>query len=97
MKTVPLRLHTRGRYRLCDFDGPRGTHRCAGAIVTDVPIEVAATLIATRMASLHIGAIPAGSESVNPASENSTYQRALRRRREEEALIRNYIASQPPQ
>jgi hypothetical protein len=97
MPTVPVRLLKRGRYRLCIEDGPRGTHRTIGAVVGDCSIEVAADLIASRAAALHVGPIPNDAEFLDTRHPNSNRQRSLRRRDARDAMIRNYFISQPRQ
>ena len=96
-RTVPLRLLRRGRFKLCPADGARGTHRTIGTVIADCPLEVAVDLIVSRAARLHVGPISGDAEFLDPRHPQSMHQRSLRRRAEQDAMIRNYFISQPPQ
>jgi len=52
-------------------------------------------LIACGAADLFVGKIPSSAEHLDPSHPNSMHQRGLRRRAERDAMIRNFIASQP--
>jgi hypothetical protein len=89
IKHVPLVLRMRGKYR---FPGEAcAVHRTSGEIIADVDTATASELIANGIADLFVGDIPSDATFLNPQHPQSDYQRSLKRRQEQETMIRSIL------
>ena len=92
MKTFPIRIRTHGKYYFRGQED-KPSHRSAGTIIGDASLENAAFYIANGTADLWTGST-GGATYLNPQHPQSNYQRGLKRRAEQDFLIR--IALQTP-
>jgi hypothetical protein len=91
---VPIILRRRGKFR---FPGEScAVHRTIGQVIVDVDTQTAAQLICDDIADLFVGKLPSDATYLNRNHPQSDYQRALRQRQDQEALIRHIISQQPP-
>ena len=95
MKTVAIILRVRGKYRFKQDQSAR--HRTDGVVIADCGLDDAAELIAAGVADLYLDGMPRRAvEFLDPQHPLSFNQMSLRRRAQEQFLIRCASAAQQP-
>jgi hypothetical protein len=96
VKTFPILLRQNAKYFFRgQEDSPQ--HRSAGVVVADVSLENAAYYISEGLADLYVGPQPRNVEYLNPNHPLSRHQLYLKRKIQDELIIRAALAAQQPQ